>query len=74
MNGEEYIKKIKIRLDRGGYMSFKGVVICPIKRNIPKELVYQVHCDNPRTRFSKLYRDVDEAIQKFLQIKKKVRR
>jgi len=74
MNDEEYIKKIKMRLSRGGYMSFRGVTICPIKRNMPKQIVYQVHSDNPKTRFSKLYKDIDEAIQKFLQIKKKVRR
>jgi len=74
MNDEEYIKKIKMRLSRGGYMAFKGVCISTIKRNIPKEIVYQVHCDNSRTKFSKLYKDIDEAVQKFLQIKKKVRR
>lgn len=35
---------------------------------------FQVHCDDPRNNFSKIYEDPDSAITKFLELKKKTKR
>jgi hypothetical protein len=36
-------------------------------------MLYQVHCDDSKVKHSELYNDIDEAIDKFLELKRKVR-
>lgn len=35
----------------------------------PRTNCYQVHCDHYKFQFSHLYEDVDDAIEKFLELK-----
>ena len=35
--------------------------------------MYQVHCEHFKNKFSELYDDMDKAIDKFFEIKKRLR-
>tara|TARA_B100000745_G_C19887885_1_gene296723 strand:+ start:201 stop:416 length:216 start_codon:yes stop_codon:yes gene_type:complete len=67
-------QKIRRKLELGQYEEINDVCICCIERQIPKEHVYQVHSDNYKYKFSKLYYNIDKAIGKFLEIKYKLRK
>lgn len=38
-----------------------------------KTALYQVHCDDSKVKHSQLYPNMDEAIDKFLELKRKIR-
>ena len=42
-------------------------------RSFRKTLLYQVHCDDTRVKYSELYESIDEAVDKFLELKRKIR-
>ena len=67
-------QKIRRKLELGQYEEVDDVCICCIERQVPREHVYQVHYDNYKNKFSKLYYDIDKAIGKFLEIKYKLRK
>jgi len=64
---------LRQKLELGQHEEINEVCICCIERQVPREDVYQVHSDNHKHRFSKLYYDIDKAIGKFLEIKYKLR-
>jgi len=37
-----------------------------------RDPLYQVHCDDPKHKFSKVYKDINEAIRSFVTIQKKL--
>ena len=78
---------IKDRIENKRYVEFKSLSICKINdfydRMIQKDM-YQVHCSNPRCLqqkgstskkipFSMLYEDIEQAINKFIELRKKIR-
>ena len=67
-------QKIRRKLELGQYEEVDDVCIFCIERQVPREHVYQVHSDNYKYKFSKLYYDIDKAIGKFLEIKYKLRK
>ena len=38
-----------------------------------KDAIYQVHCEDSKNRFSKIYKNINEAVETFIEIKKKLR-
>ena len=38
-----------------------------------KTFLYQVHCDDTKVKHSEIYHNIDEAIDKFLELKRKIR-
>ena len=78
---------IKNRIENKRYVEFKSLSICKINdfydRMVEKDM-YQVHCSNPRCLqekesnskkipFSMLYADIEQAINKFVELRKKIR-
>jgi hypothetical protein len=65
----------KVLLD-GCAIEYKDISLCKINdyydRIIRKEL-YQVHSDNRKAKFSMMYKNPHEAVDKFLEIKGKVK-
>ena len=65
----------KVLLD-GCAIEYKDISLCKINdyydRVIRKEL-YQVHSDNRKAKFSMMYKNSQEAVDKFLEIKGKVK-
>ena len=38
-----------------------------------RDPIYQVQCDDSKNRFSKTYKNINEAVNNFIEIKKKLR-
>ena len=38
-----------------------------------KEPIYQVHCEDSKNRFSKTYKNINEAINNFIELKRKLK-
>ncbi len=67
-----YRQSVKDRIQVGRYVDYKGLTICRINDFYPlmhKQIRYQVHSHF----FSKLYEDIDEALDKFFEIRRKIR-
>ena len=65
-------------LKEGMSLDYGKLSICDL-RNFRHSTVYdnrcyQVHCEDNRCVWSGIYEDVEPAIEKFLELKKKVRR
>ena len=68
--------RISNKLFNGLYEEYKSRSICRINDFYPLrsgKIKYQVHNDTHRHLFSELYDDIDEAIDKFFEIRKKIR-
>lgn len=52
----------------GHSVEYKGISICTITRRT--RMPYQVHSDNSRCKFSQLYENLDDAIEKFNLLKR----
>tara|TARA_Y100001938_G_scaffold145753_1_gene223148 strand:- start:28660 stop:28911 length:252 start_codon:yes stop_codon:yes gene_type:complete len=78
---------IKDRIENKRYVEFKSLSICKINdfydRMVQKDM-YQVHCSNPKCLqqkestskkipFSMLYEDIEQALNKFIELRKKIR-
>jgi len=37
-----------------------------------KTPIYQVHCDDTKNRFSQIYKDITDAVNSFVELKKKI--
>lgn len=69
---QTYRKRIKNLLQNGRYEEHKGLSICKINDFYPLpsgKIKYQVHS----YYFSQLYEDIDEALDKFFEIRRKIR-
>jgi hypothetical protein len=57
----------------GCIITYKNITLCdltdhvPFMRNRPSE--YQVHSDNSKVKFSDVYKNIDEAVEKFIELK-----
>lgn len=65
--------RIRNKLYKGGYEDYKSLSISAINRGIVRNIVYQVHCESGRHKFSELYEDIEEAISKYFELRKKLR-
>jgi hypothetical protein len=73
--GKTHRENLRERLINGRYESYKGLSICLINRFIKMDfrgIKYQVHSDG-RIKFSELYSDIEEAISKYFEIRRKLR-
>lgn len=69
---KSYRQNIKNRIQNGKYTEYKSLSICKINdfyQSVIKQTRYQVHS----YFFSELYEDVDEALDKFFEIRRKIR-
>ena len=66
---------IRVKLNSGQYEEHKNLSICKINdfyRIGSGKIKYQVHCDN-RSNFSQLYDDMEEAIDQYFELRRKIR-
>lgn len=64
---------IRALFKKGIDMEYKRVSLNTIERNLGnKRLRFQVHSENQKFKFSELYEDINEAVDKFLFIKRRV--
>ena len=62
----------KACLENNVDLQYKRLTLCiPPKRLLNKH-EYQVHCEDSRAKFSKLYSDPEEAVDKFIELKTKL--
>jgi len=69
---ESYRRRIKNKIQNGRYEEYKGLCICRINDFYPLingKIRYQVHS----YYFSQLYEKVEEALDKFFEIRRKIR-
>jgi len=68
-------ESIKNKLLGGTYEEYNSLSICRINDfyTIHSGIKYQVHNDTHRYSFSELYDDVEEAMDKFFEIRRKMR-
>lgn len=68
MNEQEAIKEL---IFNGYNVEYKHTCICDLRGHLPHRMhhsrVYQVHSGN----FSQIYSDLDQAVNKFISLKKK---
>jgi hypothetical protein len=57
----------------GSSIEYKKISICNIKNHLKTfnnyRPLYQVHSDNPKMKFSDLYNNLDDAVDKFFDIR-----
>lgn len=58
-------------LENGYDISFKRLSMSKLARF---RRPYQVHCDDYRQQFSELYEDINDAVEKFVELKNKLYR
>ena len=61
----------------GCAIEYKKLSICDLRDyynfyNRRKDPLYQVHCDDIRHKFSKVYKDINDAVRSFVEIQKKL--
>jgi hypothetical protein len=72
INQTSHRDNVKNRITSGRYVEFRGLSICKINDfyNLRTGTKYQVHS----YFFSELYEDIDEAIDKFFELRSKIAR
>lgn len=69
---QSYRQVVRDKIQNGRYVEYKGLSICRLNdfhRLIHGKTKYQVHSHF----FSNLYDDVDKALDKFFEIRRKIR-
>ena len=69
---KSYRQNIKNGIEEGRYTEYKGLSICRINDFYPLmsgKIKYQVHS----YFFSQLYEEIDDALDKFFEIRRKIR-
>ena len=72
MHKKSYRQNVRERITSGRYSEYKGLSISMINdfyEPIHKKIKYQVHCRS----FSGLYEDIEEALNKFFELRRKMR-
>jgi|TARA_B100000519_G_scaffold40574_1_gene30461 hypothetical protein len=72
MTKKTWKDKIRDKIQNGRYEEYKGLSICKINdfyQPMNRKVRYQVHS----YRFSGLFEDIEEALDKFFEIKRKIR-
>ena len=71
-SNQSYRKRVRNRIQNGEYEEYKGLSVCRINDFYPLingKIKYQVHS----YYFSRLYEDVEDALDKFFEIRGKIR-
>ena len=68
-----YREAIRKKLENGGYEEFNSLCISAIDRTAVGKIFYQVHCDSYKHKFRQLYNNTEEAIDKFFELRKRVK-
>jgi len=72
MPKQSYRQNVRERITNGRYSEYKGLSICMLNdfyEPMNKKIKYQVHCRS----FSGLYEDIEEALNKFFELRRKMR-
>ena len=71
-----YRDKLRNKLSNGMYEEWNSLSICCINDfyTVRSGIKYQVHCEDNRYKFSRLYSSCTDAISKFLDIKHRLLR
>jgi hypothetical protein len=68
----------KFCLEEGLSLSYGKASLCDLKNfyhsNVWRDRRYQVHCEDSRLPFSKIYDELMPAVNKFTELKHKVKR
>jgi len=70
-----YREFVTNEIDDGRYVEHKSVSICCINDFYELKsgkIKYQVHCDDYKNKFSRLYDSLDIAVKKFMEIRRKL--
>lgn len=80
MNAEEELMKsdYKSVVSHGCVLMYKNVNLCDLRYHVDylnrrQNGMYQVHSDNPRFKCSEIYYNIDEAVNRFIEVKLLVR-
>lgn len=68
---------VEDEIDSGRHVDYKDLSICCINdfyALVSGKIKYQVHCDDNKHKFSKLYTNLDIAINKFMSIRRNIMR
>lgn len=75
---EEITKKDYMSVVYSGcVIMFKNITLCDLTDQVPylknrSHGMYQVHSDNSKIKFSEIYHNIDEAVNKFIELKLQV--
>jgi hypothetical protein len=69
---------LKAVVSDGYIVMYKHISFCDLKDHVDfvartGKHTYQVHSDNPKYKCSDVYYNIDEAVNRFLEVKKAVR-
>ena len=70
-----YREFVANEINNGRYVEYKALSICCINDFYElrsDKIKYQVHCDEHKTKFSRLYDNLDTAVKKFIEILRKL--
>ena len=70
-----YREFVADEINNGRYVEYKTLSICCINDFYElksDKIKYQVHCDDYKNQFSSLYRNLDTAVKKFMEIRRKL--
>jgi len=76
-NQEDRIKKDYMSVIYAGcIVTYKNITLCDLTDHVPylknKTSKYQVHSDNSKVKFSEIYYNIEEAVNKFIELKLQV--
>ena len=62
----------------GCAIEYKKISLCDLRHTLSQYRnrpigAYQVHSDNSRCKYSNIFKDIDEAVDKFIELKKLAR-
>ena len=74
VNDNNYYKSVLLD---GCSIEYKRLSICDLRDYYNfyrrrKDPIYQVHCDDSKNRFSKVYKNISDAVNTFIELKKKL--
>ena len=75
MNNKSHRENLRDKLQNGKYEEYKTLSVCKINdfyRLVHRKIRYQVHSDG-RYKFSELYEDIEEAMDKYFEIRRRMR-
>ena len=70
-----YREFVASEINNGRYVEYKTLSICCINDFYElksDKIKYQVHCDDYKNQFSSLYHNLDTAVKKFMEIRRKL--
>ena len=76
MNNKSHRENLRDKLQNGRYEEHKGLAICRINdfyKLVHGQGRYQVHSEYGKHKFSELYEDIEEAMDKFFETRRRIR-